>query len=94
MIVTTTESLAPGALQGINQAQLTLPDSIGLVSMVDSWRLAAAQDSITAIDLQARRLGQTAADTLIGRLKKEPTPNSVKVPTELLVRKSTLRFGK
>lgn len=94
VIVTTTESLALGALQGINEAQLTLPDSIGLVSMVDSRRLAAAKNPITAIDLHARRLGQTAADTLIGRLKKELTPNSVKVPTELLVRKSTLRLGK
>jgi DNA-binding LacI/PurR family transcriptional regulator len=93
VIVATTESLALGALQAINEAQLSLPADIGLVSMVDSRRLATAKDPITAIDLHARRLGQTAADILIKQLKKEPTPKCVEVSTELLPRKSTLRLG-
>jgi DNA-binding LacI/PurR family transcriptional regulator len=91
-IVATTEPLAIGAFNAIQEIGKKLPVDVGLVSMTDSGRLESALTPISALDLRAREIGETVIQTLLKKLRgDERVGDQVSVASDLLVRASSRR---
>lgn len=85
---------ALGALRAADEMGIKVPDELGIVATVDSEALRSASIPLTAIETHPRRIGAEAirllVDLVIGETKP---PQSVTVPAELKIRRSTSRLS-
>jgi DNA-binding LacI/PurR family transcriptional regulator len=71
---------------------LDLPRDLGLCSCVDSSIFSLTTPEVTGIVCHPRTIGGTAVALLIDLVEgREPAQDAVLVPTELNIRRSTLR---
>jgi DNA-binding LacI/PurR family transcriptional regulator len=91
-VYTTYDRLALGVLPEAQRLGIAVPDDLGIASAVDSDALRWADPHITAVGLNARRIGSEAVRVLIDLVEqREPEHRTVVVPSRVIPRVSTRR---
>ncbi len=82
-----------GAIRALQEAGLRIPDDVALVSFDDIPASARYQPPLTTIRQPIHQIGSIAAQTLIDQLESNDTatPRRIILPTELIIRKTTLQ---
>ena len=84
------DRLAIGALRALRDAGVTVPDDVGVAGSTDTLFAAHAVPRLTSVQLFPERMGETAVELLL-LLVNGTDIESVLIPTEVIVRDSTLR---
>ncbi len=93
-IFTSYDRLATGILLEAERMNISVPRALGLASAVDSDLLRRIDPSVTSVALKPHRIGELAVETLINLIQDGgPDQAGVVVPTRLVARASTARFG-
>jgi LacI family transcriptional regulator len=90
-IVTGNYVMATGMLDALRAAGLALPQDMAVASFGDPDYFAIYRPGITGIRQPVRDIARTCADLLLRRLAGDRSgfPESVRLPSELLLREST-----
>jgi DNA-binding LacI/PurR family transcriptional regulator len=83
------DELAAGALRTLRRAGLDVPGDISVVG-IDDHPVCELMD-LTTVRQPVREQGVAAGETLLRRLRGEPSDDAVTLPTQLVVRGSTGR---
>jgi LacI family transcriptional regulator len=82
---------AAGALQGVREAGLQVPQDVSVVGFDDVPLASHTEPPLTTVHQPMREMGATSARLLIGHFDGIPLPQTPTViPTELIVRGSTV----
>ena len=84
----TSDQMAIGVMRTLLSAGLRVPEDISVAGFDDIEFAAVAEPSLTTIHQPRRELGQAAAAALIDLLQGRPTPKSIRLDTELVLRNS------
>jgi LacI family repressor for deo operon, udp, cdd, tsx, nupC, and nupG len=84
----TSDQMAIGVMRTLLSAGLKVPGDISVAGFDDIEFAAVAEPSLTTIRQPRRELGQAAASALIDLLHGRPTPKSIRLDTELVIRNS------
>lgn len=85
---------ALGAMRAADEMGIKVPEELGIVATVDSEALRSASIPLTAIETHPRRIGAESIRLLISLITGElEAPQSVTVPAELKIRRSTSRLA-
>ncbi|NOX61303.1 MAG: LacI family transcriptional regulator [Chloroflexi bacterium] len=91
-IVAINDLLALGALRAASDMQLEVPKDISIVGYDDIFLANYLCQRLTTVHAQAEAIGQGAVKLLLRRLQNpELPPQSVELPTRLIIRESTGR---
>ncbi|HET6505882.1 MAG TPA: LacI family DNA-binding transcriptional regulator [Baekduia sp.] len=90
-IYATFDHFALGTLRVAQELGIAVPDDLGIASTVDSDALRSTSPSITAFELHAATIGDTAMTFLADRLEARAETGSLIVDAELRERGSTAR---
>jgi len=89
-VFATYDRLALGVLLEARRLGISVPDELGLASAVDSDPLRWSDPHITAVHLNAERIGREAVQLLIELVEeREPTRRQLVVPGRIVPRAST-----
>lgn len=80
--------LAIGALRAAREMGLVVPDDISITGFDDIEIAVLAEPALTTVHVPHREMGRRAAGMLIGMLRDGETPASVKLPTDIRMRRS------
>lgn len=83
------DQLALGVLEYAAQAGLAVPAQLSVVGFDDTPAAALASPALTTVHQPHIDKGRWAGRLLLARLRGEPSPGSVSLPTRLVVREST-----
>jgi len=83
------DPMAIGALKALQEANLSVPNDVAIVSFDDIELASFASTPLTTIKVYTKEMGQIAVKLLLDRIKGRKIPIKVTVPTKLVVRKST-----
>ncbi|HEX8425535.1 LacI family DNA-binding transcriptional regulator [Hymenobacter sp.] len=89
---TASDRLAIGCLKALHQRQLAIPEDVSLIGFTNLNVADLLAPSLSTVVQPAQEIGQVAAERLIDLIenKQRAKPvNTVKIPTELIVRDST-----
>ena len=78
--------VALGAVGGLREAGLRIPDDVSLVGFDDIPLAAYFDPPLSTVHLPAFELGQAAGRALIDRIEGRPVPDRTLLPTELVIR--------
>ena len=84
-----------GALRAIEELGLRCPEDIALATFDDSPLTEVFRPHLTAVSQPAFSIGYAGAELLIQRIESKAssdTPIAIRLPTQLKIRESTLRF--
>ena len=70
---------------------MRVPDDLGLCSCVDSSTFNLTTPELSGVFCNPRTIGAQAVSLLIGLFEGDEAATTVTVPTELKIRRSTLR---
>jgi len=87
-IIAASDALAVGALRALRHADLRVPDDVALVSFDDPVFADLLDPPLTALSRHDREIGELAASILLRVLAGDNGPAEVRVPLELIVRRS------
>jgi LacI family transcriptional regulator len=87
------DSMAVGALQCLREHGLKVPGDISLVGFDDTLLASATSPALTTVRQPIRALGEAGMDALYKKIHGLPAQSSIILPTELIVRESTLRVS-
>ncbi|MQA12287.1 MAG: substrate-binding domain-containing protein [Pseudonocardiaceae bacterium] len=89
------DQIARGVAESLREAGKPVPDGIALVGF-DNWEVMAnaARPPLTTVDMSLGELGRTAAELLLAAIEGDPTPGTLTMPAQLIVRDSTASAGK
>jgi LacI family transcriptional regulator len=89
-VVTSSDTLALGAMQACRHAGLRLPDDMALVSFDDPFFGELLDPPMTALVRKDREIGELAASLILHALEVGAwgPPTEVRLPVELVVRRS------
>lgn len=96
-IFASTDPLAIGAIQGIKEMGLSVPDDIAIVGFSNWQNGQFMQPTLTTVDQPGFEMGQQATKLLISQIeqklkdKLDPQPVSKVMDTQLIVRESSIR---
>ena len=85
---------AIGAFRALREADLRIPDDVSVVGFDDIQSAAFLNPGLTTVRQPLRKMGVTAAETLLRRISapaKSPYPKSITIEPELIVRASTAK---
>jgi LacI family transcriptional regulator len=85
------DPMAIGALKAIQEANLSVPNDIAIVSFDDIEMASYTSTPLTTIKVYTKEMGQIGVKLLIERINGRKLPLKVTVPTKLIVRESTPR---
>ncbi len=86
--------MAVGALQAIEEAGLRCPRDISLVGYNDVPLSSHLSPPLTTVRLPSELLGRRLGETLLARIEDPSLPGEeLRLPAELLIRRSTARAG-
>jgi LacI family repressor for deo operon, udp, cdd, tsx, nupC, and nupG len=84
----TSDEMAIGLMRTLISAGLRVPGDMSVAGFDDIEFATVAEPSLTTIHQPRRELGQAAASALIDLLQGRPTPRSIRLDTELVIRDS------
>jgi LacI family transcriptional regulator len=90
-IFASSDYLAIGALTGLRQARIAVPDEMSLISFDDSPLGALLTPPLTAIRQPIAALGRHGVLALHALMRRKPTPRLTRLPVELIERASVSR---
>ena len=80
--------LAIGALRAAREMGLTVPDDVSITGFDDIEIAVLAEPALTTVHVPHREMGRRAATMLIAMLRDNERPESVKLPTDIRLRRS------
>ncbi|XJZ26716.1 LacI family DNA-binding transcriptional regulator [Bacillota bacterium Lsc_1132] len=83
------DPMAIGALKALQEANLSVPNDVAIVSFDDIEMAKFASTPLTTIKVYTKEMGQTGVKLLMDRFNGRKIPLKVMVPTELVVRESS-----
>jgi LacI family transcriptional regulator len=83
------DPMAIGALRALQEAKLTVPNDVAIVSFDDIEMAKYASTPLTTIKVYTKAMGQTGVKLLIDRINGRKIPLKVTLPTKLVVRQSS-----
>jgi LacI family transcriptional regulator len=83
------DPMAIGALKALQEANLSVPNDVALVSFDDIEMASYASTPLTTIKVYTKEMGQIGVKLLIERINGRKLPLKVTVPTKLVIREST-----
>jgi LacI family transcriptional regulator len=83
------DPMAIGALRALQEAKLTVPNDVAIVSFDDIEMAKFASTPLTTIKVNTKEMGQTGVKLLLDRINGRDFPLKVVVPTQLVVRESS-----
>lgn len=86
------DRLALGCLAALRKRNVRIPEEVALIGFTNITSADLLAPSMSTVVQPAQEIGQMAAERLlelIERKQKAPRPNTVKIPTQLIVRAST-----
>jgi len=86
--------LAIGALHAVQEEGLRVPEDVGIVGVTDTNLAAKVQPPLTSVRVFPARAADCALDLLDGLLRGVEVEAPVILPTRLVPRRSTRRFGR
>jgi DNA-binding LacI/PurR family transcriptional regulator len=92
-IYATLDRMAVGALIACRSAGLSVPEDLAVAAITDTYVLRSADPPVTALDLNAPRIGREAVELLVGLVEGEEPSRAVTVPSRLVKRTSTQGTG-
>jgi len=81
-----------GAIQGIQESGLLIPDDISIVSFDDNSLFNYLSPRITCISQPVHEMGQRAVEKLIARIKGETETSEMLLPPALVIRNSVRKI--
>lgn len=90
-ILAMTDSLAFGAMKAIKEHKLRIPEDVSLIGYTDESHSNYVDPTLTAVTHQTYKMGETACELLLKRLKGNHKPVQIVVPALLLVRNSSVK---
>ena len=84
--------LAIGALRAAREMGLKVPDDVSITGFDDIEIAVLAEPALTTVHVPHREMGRRAAAMLIGMLRDNAVPTSVKLPTDIRMRRSLGRI--
>lgn len=84
-----TDSLAFGAMKAIKERGLRIPEDVALIGYTDELHANYVDPPLTAVTHQTYKMGQTACNLLLKRIKGDEKVEQVVVPCILSVRESS-----
>lgn len=85
------DPMALGVLRGLEESGLRVPDDVLVVGFDDVPEAAYYGPPLTTVRQNFEELGRRSIELLVGQLTDGVQPQSVTVPAELVVRRSSLR---
>jgi LacI family transcriptional regulator len=82
------DPMAIGALKALQEANLSVPSDVAIVSFDDIEIAQFTSTPLTTIRVQTKEMGQTGVKLLMDRFNGRKIPLKVIVPSELVVRQS------
>jgi LacI family transcriptional regulator len=86
------DRLAVGTLRAAHDAGLAVPRELGIAGSTDTLYAQHANPQLTSVHIFPELIGETAVGALLALLAGEPAPQTRLIPTELIVRESTMRI--
>lgn len=80
--------LAIGALRAAREMDLAVPDDVSITGFDDIEIAMLAEPALTTVHVPHREMGRRAATMLIAMLRDNERPASVKLPTDIRLRRS------
>ncbi|WP_324673028.1 LacI family DNA-binding transcriptional regulator [Hymenobacter sp. GOD-10R] len=93
---TASDRLAVGCLTALRQRHVAIPQDVSLIGFTNLNVADLLYPSLSTVVQPAQEIGQVAAERLIDlieRKQKAAPINTVKLPTELVIRESTRQMG-
>lgn len=87
-IVAASDDLAIGALQGLHQRNIRLPETISVTGFDDIPDCSAVYPPLTTVAQPSYDLAWRGLEMLMEIIQSQPTPECVMVPTEVVIRSS------
>lgn len=89
-LVCTTDIIAIGAIIGLNELEISIPEQVRITGYDDSMLAVLYDPSLTSIHQPIRHMSQTAVKLLLNIIDNNPDNTKyVKVPVRLVERKSS-----
>ncbi len=89
-VVVGNDQMAVGAVWAIKKHGLKIPDDIAVIGFDDNYPASLITPSLSSISVPKDRLGSTAVDLLIERIRNPEAPRRlVRLPGKLIVRQTT-----
>jgi LacI family transcriptional regulator len=86
------DTIAIGAMQALHAAKLRIPDDVAVIGFDDLDVATQVTPTLTTIRHHIQTVGSTAAQLLIDQIEgRLEHPYQIVLPTELIVRESTVR---
>ncbi|MGN8646592.1 LacI family DNA-binding transcriptional regulator [Gracilibacillus sp. HCP3S3_G5_1] len=82
------DQMAIGALRALQEANLSVPDDIAIVSFDDIEMAPFTSTPLTTIKVYTEEMGRTAVKLLLDKIKGREIPLKVTIPTKLVIRDS------
>lgn len=82
--------MAVGALRALQEANLRSPEDVAIVSFDDIEMAQFASTPLTTVRVHTEEMGRTGVKLLLDRISGRKLPLQVTVPTELVVRESSI----
>ncbi|WP_424975759.1 LacI family DNA-binding transcriptional regulator [Dinoroseobacter sp. S124A] len=90
-ILCLSDVLALGVMFHLQSVGMTIPDDMSVMGFDNLDWAKESHPSLTTIDLPATKMGQVAAESVVARLEKGSTINSVALPAQIIPRKSVMK---
>ncbi|PPA68537.1 LacI family DNA-binding transcriptional regulator [Jeotgalibacillus proteolyticus] len=84
------DSMALGALRALQEANIRVPEQIGIVSFNDIEIAQYTSPPLTTVKIPTEEMGRMGVKLMIDRLQGRELPLKVLVPAELVVRESCI----
>jgi LacI family transcriptional regulator len=83
------DPMAIGALKALQEANLSVPNDVAIVSFDDIELASFASTPLTTVKVFTKEMGQTGVKLLLDRINGRKIPLKVTVPTKLIIRESS-----
>lgn len=89
------DAMATGALRGIHEAGLSVPDDISIIGCDDIPTSKYISPPLSTVKIYTEFMGETAVETIIERINSGRTiSKKIVIPTKLVIRKSSKELEK
>lgn len=89
-IIAANDLMAVGALGELKRAGLRVPADVSVIGCDDIWLAALTDPPLTTIKIPRAQIGRAAVEAVLEISSEDDRPGrEIKIPTELVVRKST-----
>ena len=88
VVMCVNDVLAIGALRAAREMGLQVPGDVSITGFDDIEIAMLAEPALTTVHVPHREMGRRAAGMLIGMLRDNEKPASVKLPTDIRLRRS------